>query len=209
VEKPGHLSFVEAAALPLAGVTAFRALMTRARVRAGEKVLITGIGGGVALFALQFAVAAGAEVIVTSGSVEKLDKAMAMGAAGGANYMDKGWVEKLKSLAGAFDVIIDGAAGDGMNDLFDLAMPGGRVVFYGATRGNPSLVVARRVFWKQLNVLGSTMGSPEDFSSMIAFVTEHRIRPVVDRVFPFNEGEAAFRWMDDGMQFGKIVIGMR
>jgi zinc-binding alcohol dehydrogenase/oxidoreductase len=209
VEKPAHLSFEEAAALPLAGVTAFRALMTRAQVRAGEKVLITGIGGGVALFALQFAVAAGAEVLVTSGSVEKLDKAMAMGAAGGANYTDKGWVEKLKSLAGAFDVIIDGAAGDGMNDLFDLAMPGGRVVIYGATRGNPSGVVARRVFWKQLNVLGSTMGSPEDFRSMIAFVTEHQIRPVVDRVFPFNEGEAAFRWMDDGMQFGKIVIRVR
>jgi zinc-binding alcohol dehydrogenase/oxidoreductase len=209
VEKPPHLSFEEAAALPLAGVTAYRALMTRARVRAGEKVLITGIGGGVALFALQFAVAAGAEVIVTSGSVEKLDKAMAMGAAGGANYMDKGWVEKLKSLAGAFDVIIDGAAGDGVNDLFDLAMPGGRVVFYGATRGNPSSVVARRIFWKQLNVLGSTMGSPEDFRSMIAFVTEYQIRPVVDRVFPFNEGEAAFRWMDDARQFGKIVISIR
>jgi zinc-binding alcohol dehydrogenase/oxidoreductase len=209
VEKPAHLSFEEAAALPLAGVTAYRALMTRGRVRAGEKVLITGIGGGVALFALQFAVAAGAEVIVTSGSVEKLDKAMAMGAAGGANYMDKGWVEKLKSLAGAFDVIIDGAAGDGVNDLFDLAMPGGRVVFYGATRGNPSNVVARRVFWKQLNVLGSTMGSPEDFRSMVAFVTEHRIRPVVDCVFSFNEGEAAFRWMDDARQFGKIVISIR
>ena len=209
VEKPAHLSFEEAAALPLAGVTAFRALMTRAGVRAGEKVLITGIGGGVALFALQFAVAAGAEVIVTSGSVEKLDKAMAMGAAGGANYTEKGWVEKLKSLAGAFDVIIDGAAGDGVNDLFDLAMPGGRVVLYGATRGNPSGVVARRVFWKQLNVLGSTMGSPEDFRSMIAWVSEHRIRPVVDRVFPFKEGEAAFRWMDDGMQFGKIVISIR
>jgi zinc-binding alcohol dehydrogenase/oxidoreductase len=209
VEKPAHLSFEEAAALPLAGVTAYRALMTRARLRAGDKVLITGIGGGVALFALQFAVAAGAEVIVTSGSVEKLDKAMAMGAAGGANYTDKGWVDKLKSLAGAFDVIIDGAAGDGMNDLFDLAMPGGRVVFYGATRGNPSSVVARRVFWKQLNVLGSTMGSPDDFRSMIAFVTEHQIRPVVDRVFPFNEGEAAFRWMDDARQFGKIVIRVR
>lgn len=206
VEKAVHLSFEEAAALPLAGVTAYRALMTRARVRPGEKVLITGIGGGVALFALQFAVAAGAEVIVTSGSAEKLDKAMAMGAAGGANYRDKGWVEMLKSLAGAFDVIIDGAAGDGVNDLFDLAMPGGRVVFYGATRGNPSDVVARRIFWKQLNVLGSTMGSPTDFASMVSFVEQHKIRPVVDRVFPFENGEAAFRWMDDAMQFGKIVI---
>lgn len=206
VEKPAGLSFEEAAALPLAGVTAYRAVMTRAQMKAGEKVLITGIGGGVALFALQFAVAAGAEVVVTSGSTEKLDKAMAMGASGGANYTDKGWVDKLKSLAGAFDIIIDGAAGDGMNDLFDLAMPGGRVVFYGATRGDPTNVVARRIFWKQLNVLGSTMGSPDDFQSMVDFVQQHTIRPVVDKAFPFEEGETAFRWMDDSRQFGKIVI---
>ncbi len=204
------MSFEEAAALlPLAGVTAFRAILTRAQVRAGEKVLITGIGGGVALFALQFAEAVGAQLLVTSGSGDKLDKAMAMGATGGVLYSSGGWVDELKSMAGAFDVIIDGAAGDGVNDLFDLAAPGGRVVFYGATRGNPSGVVARRIFWKQLNVLGSTLGSPEDFRAMIDFVRQHTIRPVVDRVFPFEEGEAAFRWMDDARQFGKIVIKIR
>jgi NADPH:quinone reductase-like Zn-dependent oxidoreductase len=164
------------------------------------------VGGGVALFALQFAVAAGAEVLVTSGSVEKLDKAMAMGAIGGANYREGGWVGNLKSLAGAFDVIIDGTAGDELNDLFDLAAPGGRVVLYGATRGNPGQVVARRIFWKQLNVLGSTMGSPEDFEGMLGFVGRHGIRPVVDRVFGLREGEQAFRWMEEGKQFGKIVV---
>jgi zinc-binding alcohol dehydrogenase/oxidoreductase len=206
VEKPAHLTFEEAAALPLAGVTAYRALMKRGRLRAGEKVLITGVGGGVALSALQFAVAAGAEVVVTSGSGEKLDKAMAMGAAGGVNYKEKEWVAGLKSLAGAFDVIIDGTAGDELNDLFDLAMPGGRVVLYGATKGNPGQVVARRIFWKQLDVLGSTMGSPEDFAEMLEFVGRHRIRPVVDRVYPLREGEQAFRWMDGARQFGKIVI---
>jgi zinc-binding alcohol dehydrogenase/oxidoreductase len=206
VEKPVHLSFEEAAALPVAGTTAYRAVMTRAQLKAGEKILITGIGGGVALFALQYAVAAGAQVYVTSGSDEKIDKASALGARGGVNYKNAGWVESLRSLAGAFDVTIDGAAGDGMGDLFDLAAPGGRVVFYGATRGNPASLVVRRIFWKQLNVLGSTMGSPEDFRSMIAFINEHTIRPVVDRVFSFEEGEAAFRWMDDARQFGKIVI---
>jgi zinc-binding alcohol dehydrogenase/oxidoreductase len=195
--------------LPLAGVTAYRAVMTRARLTPGEKVLITGVGGGVALFALQFAVAAGAEVVVTSGSVEKLDKAMAMGAMGGANYRDVGFVERLKSLAGAFDVIVDGAAGDGLNDLMDLAAPGGRVVLYGATRGNPAQVVARRIFWKQLNVLGSTMGSPEDFGSMVKFVTRNGVKPVVDRVFGLEQGEAAFRWMNEGKQFGKIVVRTR
>jgi NADPH:quinone reductase-like Zn-dependent oxidoreductase len=205
-EKPTHLSFEEAAALPLAGVTAWRAVMKRGGLQQGDKVLITGVGGGVALFALQFAVAAGAEVVVTSGSVEKLDKAMAMGATGGANYREEGWVGKLKSLAGAFDVIVDGAAGDGLNDLFDLATPAGRVVLYGATKGNPTLVVSRRIFWKQLNVLGSTMGSPEDFAAMMEFVRRHKIRPVIDRVFELAHGEAALRWMDDGKQFGKIVV---
>jgi len=206
VEKPKHLSFEEAAALPLAGLTAWRALMTRARLQVGEKVLITGVGGGVALFALQFAVATGAEVLVTSGSVEKLDKAMAMGAMGGANYREAGWVESLKSLAGTFEVIVDGAAGDGLNDLLDLAAPGGRVVLYGATRGNPAQVAARRIFWKQLNVLGSTMGSPQDFEEMLSFVARHKVRPMVDRVFALEEGEAAFRWMDEAKQFGKIVV---
>ncbi|HVU93756.1 MAG TPA: zinc-binding dehydrogenase [Puia sp.] len=206
VVKPAHLSFTEAAALPLAGVTAWRALMTRGRLQAGERVLITGIGGGVALFALQYAVALGARVYVSSGSDEKLARARKMGAVGGVNYNTPGWVDELKGQAGAFDVIVDGAGGDGVNDLLDLATPGGRLVFYGATRGNPSSLVWRRVFWKQLNVLGSTMGNPEDFAEMVEFVGRHGIRPVVDRVFGMDEGEAAFRHMDAAAQFGKIVI---
>ena len=206
VEKPSHLSFEEAAALPLAGCTAYRAVMTRGQLRAGEKILITGIGGGVALFALQYAIAAGARVWVTSGSQEKIQKARAMGAVGGVNYKDTDWVDSLRKLAGSFDVTVDGTAGDGLGDLMDLSSPGGRVVLYGATKGNPSQLVARRIFWKQLNILGSTMGSPTDFRSMVEFVQTHSLRPVVDRVFPFQEGEAAFRWMDDAKQFGKIVV---
>jgi len=206
VVKPAHLSFTEAAALPLAGVTAWRALMTRGRLQAGERVLITGIGGGVALFALQYAVALGARAYVSSGSDEKLARAREMGAVGGVNYTTPGWVDDLKAQAGAFDVIVDGAGGDGVNDLLDLATPGGRLVFYGATRGNPSSLVWRRVFWKQLNVLGSTMGNPEDFAEMVEFVGKHGIRPVVDRVFAMADGPAAFRYMDVAAQFGKIVI---
>jgi zinc-binding alcohol dehydrogenase/oxidoreductase len=206
VEKPAHLSFEEAAALPLAGVTAFRALMVRGQVRPGERVLITGIGGGVAQFALQFAVAAGARVYVSSGSEEKLSRAVERGAMGGVNYTLPGWVDELRKDAGAFDVIVDGAGGDGVNELFDLATPGGRVVFYGSTRGNPSSVVLRRVFWKQLNVLGSTMGSPADFAAMMEFADKHRIKPVVDRVYTMAEGDAAFRHMDEAKQCGKIVI---
>ena len=206
VEKPAHLSFEEAAALPLAGVTAYRAVFTRAQLQPGEKVLITGIGGGVALFALQYAVSAGAKAYVSSGTDEKIEKAMAMGATGGVNYKNPDWGRSLQELAGAFDVIIDGAAGDGMDELLNLASPGGRLAFYGATRGNPSSLTARRIFWKQLTILGSTMGSPEDFRSMIAFAGKHTLRPIVDKVFSFAEGEAAFRWMDNAHQFGKIVV---
>ncbi|MHA4812115.1 zinc-binding dehydrogenase [Flavitalea flava] len=206
VDKPAHLSFEEAAAVPLAGSTAYRALMTRAQVQKGEKVLITGIGGGVALFALQFAVAAGALVYTTSGSDEKIARSESMGAKGGANYHNPDWVQTLQSLAGSFDVTIDGASGDGMDSLLNLASPGGRLAFYGATRGNPTSLTARRIFWKQLTILGSTMGSPEDFSAMISFIDKHKIRPVLDKVFPFSEGEAALRRMDNAQQFGKIVI---
>ena len=180
--------------------------MTRARLQPGEKVLITGIGGGVALFAFQFALAAGAQVYVTSGSDDKLARAMAMGAAGTANYKRDGWVEQLRGLADGFDVTIDGAAGDGVNDLFDLASPGGRVVFYGATRGNPTNVVARRIFWKQLNILGSAMGNPDDFRSMVEFIGQHKLHPIVDKIFNLEEGEAAFRGMDGENQFGKIIV---
>ena len=206
VEKPEHLTFEEAAALPLAGVTAYRAVMTRAQLQKGEKVLITGIGGGVALFALQYAVAVGAKVYVTSGSDDKLARAKNLGASGGANYREGTWGQRLQELAGSFDVVIDGAAGDGMDELLNLATPGGRVVFYGATRGNPSSLTARRIFWKQLNVLGSTMGTPKDFRAMVDFVSKHKLHPIIDKVFPFANGEAAMRHMDDAQQFGKIVI---
>ena len=205
--KPAHLSWEEAAALPLAGLTAYRSLVVRAQARAGERVLITGVGGGVALFAMQFAVALGARVFVTSGSEEKLGKALALGAAGGVNYKSADWVSSLRSMAGGgFDVIIDGTAGASVNDLLDLAVPGGRLVFYGATLGNAPDVLIRRIFWKQLNVLGSTMGSPADFAALMTFVGTHGIRPVVDSVFSPWDGAAAFARMEEGVQFGKIVL---
>lgn len=205
-EKPPHLSFKEAAAIPLAGLTAYRALFTRAGLQSGETVLITGIGGGVALFALRYALAAGARVFVTSGDDEKIAKAVALGAHGGVNYKRSDWGRALQEMTGGPDVIVDGAAGDGMDELLNLARPGGRLVFYGATRGNPSSLTARRIFWKQLTIFGSTMGSPDNFLAMTDFVNRHRICPVVDRVFPFEEGDAALRHMEDARQFGKIVI---
>lgn len=204
-EKPTHLSWEEAAALPLAGLTAYRALFTRARLSAGERVLISGIGGGVALFTLQLASAAGAEVWVTSGSEEKIQRARSFGAKGGFNYTEDGWAKKAAEQS-LFHVIVDSAGGTGFEKLLDLAAPGARVVFYGATQGNPPVLPMRKIFWRQLNLLGSTMGSPEDWSELIRFVDARKIKPVVSDVFPLDRAAAAFDLMQQGAQFGKIVL---
>lgn len=204
--KPAHLSWKQAAALPLAGLTAWRALFTRARLKAGERVLVTGVGGGAALFALQFSAAAGAEVWVTSGSAEKLARARTLGARGGVNYRDADWTEALQKQAGRFDVIVDSAGGDGFAKLIDLTTPGGRLVFFGATTGNPKALDMRKCFFRQINLLGTTMGSPADFAGMTRFVGQHKITPVVDKVFPLAEAEAALRHLEAGAQFGKIGL---
>jgi zinc-binding alcohol dehydrogenase/oxidoreductase len=203
---PAHLTFVQAAALPLAGVTAYRAMFARARTRPGDRVLVSGIGGGVAQFALQFALAAGCEVWVTSGSEQKLRASIGFGAKGGGNYKEEGWAKKLKDAAGGFDVLIDGAGGPGFSDLVDLALPGGRIAIYGGTRGNFEKVSPQKIFWKQLSILGSTMGSETDFHNMLRMVVDHQIVPVIDEVFPFAEALGAFEKMDAGTQVGKLVV---
>ena len=206
---PSHLSFEEAAALPLSGLTGYRALFTRGRLRAGDKLLITGIGGGVAQFLLRFAVEAGARAWVTSGSPEKLAKGLALGALGGADYRQEGWNEKLLQEAGPFDCIVDSAGGPGFIKLCDLLRPGGRLVFFGATAGNPPILRSRKIFWNHLDLLGTTMGSPDEFAAMVRMVEEKKIKPVIDRVYPLAEAEQALKRMDEGGQFGKLVLRIR
>ncbi|HVU33914.1 MAG TPA: zinc-binding dehydrogenase [Opitutaceae bacterium] len=206
--KPAHLSWEEAAALPLAGLTAFRALFARAKAVAGERVLISGVGGGVALFAMQFAIAEGCEVWVTSSSPEKIDRATALGAKGGFDYRNPRWADQAGKTPGPFDVIIDSAGGDGFGKLIDVAAPGGRIAFFGATRGDPPALPMRKIFWRQLSVLGTTMGSPADWTAMVEFVARHQIRPVVSEVFPLANAASAFALMEEGGQFGKIVATM-
>lgn len=206
--QPVHLSTDQAAALPLGGLTAWRALFARGGLRAGETVLITGIGGGVALFALQFALAAGAAVYVTSGSAAKLARARQMGAAGGANYRDADWPAQLRQQAEGFDLVVDSALGGGLAPLLELTRPGGRIVFYGATTGNPPGLDARRVFFRQISLLGTTMGSPADFAAMVRLVEGRRIVPTIDAVLPLTQAEPALRRMESAAQFGKIVLTM-
>ncbi len=204
--KPQHLDWQQAAALPLAGVTAYRALFTQCTLQHGEKVLVSGIGGGVATFALQYAVAAGAVVFVTSSSTEKIDKAIALGAKAGFDYRSEDWHKAARSQHGMMDLIIDSAGGNGYAQLVDLAAPGGRMVNYGATAGPAKKLDLTKVFWKQLRLIGSTMGSPADFESMIRFVNEHKIVPAIDEVVPLAEGNEALARMRDAKQFGKIVL---
>lgn len=205
---PAHLNYQQAATLPLAGLTAYRALISRAAAKKGERVLVSGVGGGVALFACQIAVALGAEVYVTSGSDKKIKRAVALGAKGGVNYKTENWHKELKSLAqGGFDVIIDSAGGAGFSYFLDLANMGGRIAFYGGTRGSFK-INPQKMFWKQLSMFGSTMGNSEEFAEMIEFVNKTNLEPVVDSVWEMEEAAKAFDHMDQGKQFGKIVVAV-
>jgi zinc-binding alcohol dehydrogenase/oxidoreductase len=205
-DKPQYLSFAQAAAIPLAGLTAYRSLFTKADLKKGEKLLISGIGGGVALTAFQMALAVGAEVWVTSGADDKIDQAIKLGAAGGINYKSENWHKALEiKSGGGFDVILDSAGGDGFQYFLDLANPAGRIVFYGGTRGSFK-VNPQKMFWKQLALFGSTMGDDNDFEKMLDLFNSYQIVPYINDVRPMSEGTAAFKEMEEGLQFGKIVL---
>ncbi|RAV99424.1 zinc-binding dehydrogenase [Pseudochryseolinea flava] len=205
-EKPEHLTSEQAAAVPLSALTAYRALFSKARLRSKERVLITGIGGGAALWALQFAVAYQAKVFVTSGSDEKLAQAKSLGALGGYNYKDPEWAAKAEKDSAGFDIIIDSAGGNDFNKLIEIAAPGGRIVNFGRTAGNISELSTRLLYWKQLSVLGSTMGTRDEFLSMLDFLESRNLKPVIDKVYPLDQVKEAFQRMETGNQFGKIVL---
>ena len=204
--KPKHLSFEEAAAIPLAGLTAYRALFTKCKIKKGDRVLITGIGGGVALFALQFALAAGCEVWVSSSSEEKIARAVAMGAKGGVNYKTEGWGKEFNKNTGGFDAIIDGASGSGVGELIKVCKAGAHICFYGGTAGVMSGISPQIVFYKQLILMGSTMGTTAEFKKMLSLINKHKIIPVVDEVLLLSEGNKAMERMDAGQQFGKLIL---
>lgn len=205
-DKPDHLSFAESAAAPLSGLTAYRALFTKARLRSHEKVLITGIGGGAALWALQFAVAYQARVYVTSGSDEKLSRATALGAVSGFNYKDPAWAERAKKEAGGFDIVIDSAGGSDFSKYIELAVPGGRIVNFGRTAGNITDISTRLLYWKQISILGTTMGTRDEFLSMLHFLESRKIKPIMDKTFGLSDIGRAFQRMKEGGHFGKILI---
>lgn len=204
--KPSHLNVFQAAALPLAGLTAFRALFTRAGTRRDENVLISGVGGGVALMACQMAIAIGTNVYVTSSSQEKIEKAKELGAKDGVSYKDKDQMLSLSKKVGGFDVVIDSAGGDGFQTLLKMCRLGARVSVYGGTAGNINNVSVPNLFFKQITILGSTMGSDQEFEKMLEFIHHYNIVPVVDEVIPLSRGQDAIGKLSEGEQFGKLVI---
>ena len=206
VEQPAHLTDEEAAALPLGGLTAFRAIMKHGALTKNDNVLISGFGGGVAQFAFQFGVAAGANVYVTSGSPDKIATAIEMGAKQGFNYKDEEWAKAAQQATGGFDVVIDSAGGDQINTFVKMMRPAGRIVFYGATNGLPSKIDMYRMFWNQITLQGSTMGNDDEFVEMVDFVNKHKLKPVVDSVRSFDDIVAAFDQMREGNRIGKLVV---
>ncbi|MBV9232788.1 MAG: zinc-binding dehydrogenase [Candidatus Eremiobacteraeota bacterium] len=201
--KPAMLSWEEAAAIPLAGLTAFRALFTRGNLQHGETVLVPGVGGGVQTFVLLFAKAAGARTIVTSSTAEKLERARALGADLALNYRtEPDWHKALRSEK--IDLVVDSSGGDTLRKALDAVRPGGRIVVYGGTVGDATLKLFP-LFWKHVSILGTSMGSPDDFASVLRLFGGS-LRPAIDRVFALHDGVAAFHRLDSAEQFGKVVL---
>jgi NADPH:quinone reductase-like Zn-dependent oxidoreductase len=207
--RPAHLSWEEAAALPLAGLTAYRALFSRGGLEAGETVLVLGAGSGVSTMAIGLARMAGARVLVTSSSQEKLDRAAELGADGGALYTEDDWPEQIRQLSGGVDLVFD-SIGSTWGDALTVLKGGGRLVNFGATGGDTATVAVRPFYFGQYTILGTTMGSPRDFAGLLRLVGDHPSwRPVVHSVTPLDDTPAAHAQLERREHFGKLVIATR
>jgi zinc-binding alcohol dehydrogenase/oxidoreductase len=207
---PDGLSFEEAAAFPLVCETAYRMLVTKASLRAGEWVLAWGIGSGVATASLQIAKALGANVVATSSSDEKLAKAADLGADVTVNHESGDVVAAVKKATGGkgADIVVEHVGKATWERSLNAAAPGGRITVCGATSGPNPPAALHRIWWKQLTIFGSTMGAKEDFEGVYELVASGKIKPVVDRVFPLAEVRAAHEYLEAGEQFGKVVLSI-
>jgi NADPH:quinone reductase-like Zn-dependent oxidoreductase len=205
---PEGLSFEEAAAFPLVFETAYRMLVTRAGLREGEWVLAWGIGGGVSTAALAIAKALGANVLATSSSDAKLELARELGADATVNHATGDVKEAVQGTTGGrgIDVVVEHVGQATWATSLQVAAPGGRIAVCGATSGPNPPAALHRIWWKQLSILGSTMGTGEDFARAYELVGSGRARPVIDEVLPLEEIRAAHERLEAGEQLGKIVL---
>lgn len=203
--KPKHLSMEEAGVLALAALTAYRALFTRGRAKEGDTVMLPGIGGGVLTYALKFAKAEGARVIVTSRSSEKLKQALDAGA-DKAILTDSDWSEELADER--IDLLIESIGAATFHQSLRTVRKGGTIVTFGSSTEDEVSLNLREFFYGQYNLLGSTMGSAEELRAMLAFIERHNIHPEVDRMFSIEQAAEAFEYIRDTKNFGKIGFQM-
>jgi NADPH:quinone reductase-like Zn-dependent oxidoreductase len=206
---PEGWDFVDASSTLLTGLTAWRMLIARARLRAGESVLIIGAGGGVNTMAIQIAKLAGATVCALTSSEEKMQKANQLGADVVLNYrQDPTWSKTLYRMTGrrGVDLVVDNVGAATLPQSMRAVARGGRIVIVGNTSGPHAELDTRYIFGKQISLIGSTMGSHEDFHQVMALVWAGKLQPVVDRVVPLSEGKTALAALERGEQFGKIVV---
>ncbi|WP_307893733.1 quinone oxidoreductase family protein [Bacillus swezeyi] len=203
VTKPAYLSWEEAGVLPLSALTAYRALFTKGCLKKGEHILIPGIGSGVATYALLMAKALGAEVTVTSRSEEKRKEALHYGA---DRAFDSGgdWKENMDGHHA--DIILDSIGPATFANYFDVIKPNGRIVNFGASSGDSINLPLRSLFFPQISIIGTSMGSLEEFRQMLAFMERHSLKPIIDQAFSLSEAVHAFKRMANGEQFGKIAL---
>ena len=207
---PDGLSFEEAAAFPLVFETAYRMLVTKARLRVGEWVLVWGVGSGVGSASFVIAKALGARTLVTSSSAEKLDRARELGAEAVVNHAQDDVAAAVKEATGGsgVDVVIEHVGEATWKTSLQAAGTNARVVVCGATSGPNPPAQLHRIWWKQLEIYGSTMGTREDFEGVYELVASGKVKPIVDRVFPLGEAAAAHEYLEEGRQFGKVILSI-
>ena len=210
VPKPSQLSWEEAAALPLVAVTAWHMLVTRANVQPGETVLVHAAGSGVGSIAIQIAKLRGARVLTTASSDEKLAHARELGANETINYTNSDWPKEVRRLTDrrGVDVVVEHTGAATWPGSIASLKPGGRLVTCGATSGFDARTDLRQVFYRNLNILGSFMGSKAELLEAMKFVEQRKIRAVVDRVLPLSDARQAHELIENRAQFGKIVLSV-
>lgn len=205
--RPQRLTWEEAAALNLAGLTAWRATVTCAGAGPGVRLLVTGAGSGVSTFVFQIAAALGAEVVVTSGSEEKIARAVALGAVGGVLYTDEDWPERAVALAGGpFDAVVDSHGGPTWPGALRSLRRGGALVSFGDTGSAEATIDVSEVYWSWRRIVGTTMGSPREYRALLRHVETASWRPVVDSVYPLERIADAAARLDAPTRFGKVVV---
>lgn len=203
-KKPEHLSWEQSGVLGLAALTGYRAMFTKGNLQKGETVFIPGVGSGVATFLTIFAKHIGARVIVTSRSEEKREKALSTLGVDRAIDTNCDWQDALKDET--IDLVIDSVGGATFNRSLSVLKKGGRMVIFGSTTEDTVNINLRNFFYGQYKLLGSTMGSRDEFRSMLEFITKHGIYPEMDRTFTLDQTQEAFDYLEPNKQFGKIAI---